>query len=489
MVLAFTNYRAVWLFQTALLLLFIQIQSSLDDSASRTNWNLAWETFPATIVQAQTIGDVTACVMDENECPTPVLAVGGMRSVTSCIVNDNGTLVDMSLMNRILSYDQNTGTVTCQAGVTLKSLHTWLLEEHNREISFSPEIGDASVGSLAVTTSKDSSVNGPGTFRSLITSLRYVSHNGTIVSLDRELDDEAFQVFLCSFGMLGIVVEVQIETREARQILTRVYARRGLSGADEAYEIMKIAREKADNVFVTVAPHEGVLVAEERYQDLSQRRFRSHILGFFKPLFISLIQRAKFYTIQHGHPFSDKSLDLRLHDLGILDTIGKQFMYFLEVDIVHYRSVFTNLYEPLTLQQERLDFTMYVYDIAENDETSQIEFIFKDTYNFAKEWHRKTGYAPKGFNIYFVNRSGNKPYGEFSGPPGVTFLMDPYENDPESIEWRTFVEALNVRQRNHRAKMSPTQSRFLTSADFQMPKELVHERFLTPHYAKFVVDS
>ena len=49
--------------------------------------------------------------------------------------------------------------VRAGGGVTLADLHDWLAER-NLEISFSPEIGDATVGSSASATMKDSSVKG-----------------------------------------------------------------------------------------------------------------------------------------------------------------------------------------------------------------------------------------------------------------------------------------------------------------------------------------
>lgn len=474
---------------TLLLLLLLQIKCSLDASTSKTNWNLSWETFPATLVVAHTVADIVACVSNPDECPTPVLAVATMHSVTSCIVNDGGSLVDMSHMNNITQYDETTGIVTCQAGVTLSSLHAWLQDHYQREISFAPEMGDASVGSLVVTTSKDSSVNGPGYFSALVRALTYVDHHGEIIHLERERDGSVMEDFLCSFGMMGIVVEVQIETREAQEILTRVYARRRLSGADEAYEIIREAREKADNIFVNLSPQDGVLVIEERYQNIGERKIRSQVLDVFSPIWIYLIQRAKFYTIQHGHSFSDASFRPVLSNLGILDTFGKQFMYFLKVDIVHYRCAFTNTYDAVSMDEGRLDFTFHVYDMYEGEDPNKLEFIFKDTYNFVLDYYQETGYAPKGLNIYFVNRTGTKPYGEFRGPPGISFAMDPYESNPNSAEWKTFLEALNARQIQHDVRLSPTQTRYLASSDFQLSRNLTHQRFLTPHFAKFVTDS
>jgi hypothetical protein len=47
------------------------------------------------------------------------------------------------------------------------------------ETSFCPEIGDATVGSLTVTTSKDSSIDGPGYLSALVVEVKYVDEVST----------------------------------------------------------------------------------------------------------------------------------------------------------------------------------------------------------------------------------------------------------------------------------------------------------------------
>lgn len=47
------------------------------------------------------------------------------------------------------------------------------------ETSFCPEIGDATVGSLVVTTSKDSSIDGPGYLSALVNEVTYVDEVST----------------------------------------------------------------------------------------------------------------------------------------------------------------------------------------------------------------------------------------------------------------------------------------------------------------------
>ena len=61
----------------------------------------------------------------------------------------------------------------------MAALHAWLLARQ-REVSFSPEIGDATVGGLVTTMCKDSSVDGPGHLAALVQALTYVDHEGNV---------------------------------------------------------------------------------------------------------------------------------------------------------------------------------------------------------------------------------------------------------------------------------------------------------------------
>ncbi len=73
--------------------------------------------------------------------------------------------------------------VRAEAGVTMSALHAWLLQRH-RELSFSPEIGDATIGGLVTTMCKDSSVHGPGHLSALVEAVTYVDHEGNVRSRD-----------------------------------------------------------------------------------------------------------------------------------------------------------------------------------------------------------------------------------------------------------------------------------------------------------------
>lgn len=78
--------------------------------AQLSNWNVTYHTKPAVVVAAKTVEDVCRVVGDSATYPTPVLPVGSMHSVNECIINDGGTLINVSGARTCL---EHLGIVAC----------------------------------------------------------------------------------------------------------------------------------------------------------------------------------------------------------------------------------------------------------------------------------------------------------------------------------------------------------------------------------------
>jgi hypothetical protein len=75
----------------------------------------------------------------------------------------------------------------------------------------------------------------------------------------------------------------------------------------------------------------------------------------------------------------------------------------------------------------------------------QLEAIVAECWSNHFDFKARTGWAPSGYGIYFVPRGWQqqralqqggsdakalaKPFGNFSGPPGVSFMLDPITGD------------------------------------------------------------
>ena len=136
------------------------------DGKIYSNWGLSNSTKPAVYAEPISYEDVQAIVKDAERFPTPVSPVGAMLSVSQTIVNDGGTLLCTTKLDEIIGLEtdgKGRQIVRVQAGCRLKKLNLWL-QSRGFEIPFQAEIGEATVGSVAVGDTKDSSLDGVGFF-------------------------------------------------------------------------------------------------------------------------------------------------------------------------------------------------------------------------------------------------------------------------------------------------------------------------------------
>ena len=78
------------------------------------NWFGSIVSFPSLVTEPEDVQDIIGIIQDKEKYPGPVRAVGSNHSTTPCGVADNGTVVVMRNMSRILNIGPD--TVTAEAG-------------------------------------------------------------------------------------------------------------------------------------------------------------------------------------------------------------------------------------------------------------------------------------------------------------------------------------------------------------------------------------
>src|SRR4051794_26342663 len=78
------------------------------------NWFGGITSSPHTIVEVTTVDQIVEILKDPETYPAPVRAVGSNHSTTACGTADDGTLIVMRKMDRIVEIGPD--TVTAQAG-------------------------------------------------------------------------------------------------------------------------------------------------------------------------------------------------------------------------------------------------------------------------------------------------------------------------------------------------------------------------------------
>lgn len=430
-----------------------------NEGRNYTNWGLSRATKPAVYVEPISYADVQAVVRDAKRFPTPVNPVGSLASVTSTIVNDGGTMVCLRKLDEVVGLERDEKgrqVVRVQAGCRLKKLNMWL-QAHGVEIPFQAEIGEASVGSVAVGDTKESSLDGPGYFSAHVVGVTYVDETGELRRLSDHKDGAAFHEFKCSFGLSGIVVECLLEVRPATLCESDISLAVFKSPEELVAEMVRL-RGDCDALLAIVFLHQLASLFDQRHKAG---------LGATTPASsqpaCDQFREAKRLAIQHG-----------FEGVEVPQPKG----------LVYSRADFVNEYWRPTADERRLDFQYYEHDIA------QLERVIVETYKFTKAFEQSHGYAPNGWATYFVHRpeKTKKPFGLYSGGPGVSFSFDPFSSNPSEPRWHRFSKEYNkfaIHQLGGNA--SPIQTQWLEPGDVKIPKKLARPRFTTKYYQQYLV--
>jgi FAD/FMN-containing dehydrogenase len=156
----------------------------------------------------------------------------------------SGTAIILSLrrMNRIRHLDQGAGTVSCEAGVILQSLHEAAADRGLRFPLTLGGKGSATIGGLIATNAGGTQVLRYGTMRAQVLGLEVVLPDGQV--LDRlavlKKDNRGFdlkQLFIGSEGTLGIVTAATL--RLIPQPRSSVTAWVGLGNIEDARVLLR----------------------------------------------------------------------------------------------------------------------------------------------------------------------------------------------------------------------------------------------------------
>jgi FAD/FMN-containing dehydrogenase len=165
---------------------------------------------PRLVLQPKSVEDIPAILGKPKTYPTPVRIVGADYSQTRCVGGDGGTTVDTSTLDKILEFGEN--SVRAQAGVRVGTL-VRALAERGLELPLTPEIGQISVGALAVTTLPQASYGaGLAQMSSCVTELKLITPQGKQITVT-ERDRDLMRVLRSSFGLLGVVHEAVLRVR------------------------------------------------------------------------------------------------------------------------------------------------------------------------------------------------------------------------------------------------------------------------------------
>jgi FAD/FMN-containing dehydrogenase len=140
------------------------------------------------------------------------IARGLGRSYGDPALNDGGTVIDCTKLDRYLAFDEQTGVLTCEAGVSLRQL----IEDFAPRGFFpaiTPGTKFVTVGGCIANDVHGKAHHVDGCFSSCVDSMTVLLASGEVVRASRDENADLFWGTFGGMGLLGIVLTATIRLR------------------------------------------------------------------------------------------------------------------------------------------------------------------------------------------------------------------------------------------------------------------------------------
>src|ERR1700730_13881002 len=171
------------------------------------NYDGGITTCPNQLAFPTTVGEIQSILRDRSGYPSPVRAKGSYHSLTPC-ASSEGTIIDMTRMNRILRIDTERMTLTAEAGLQFIDASK-ALRVKGLQFMTNIEIGNITLGAAACCHSKDA-LDGIefGQVSSYVTRIKWVTPAGELAEASDHTNPELLRMVRSSHGLCGVIYEV-----------------------------------------------------------------------------------------------------------------------------------------------------------------------------------------------------------------------------------------------------------------------------------------
>jgi len=189
-------------------------------------------------------------VIDLSAVEGPVLPYGLGRSYGDSCLNNSGTLLDTAPLNRFMAFDENTGLLRCEAGVTLADILE-LIVPRGWFLPTTPGTKFITVGGAIANDVHGKNHHKAGTFGCHVTRFELLRSDGERLICSPEENADLFRATIGGLGLTGLILWAEIRVRRvAGPFIAKEQLR--FRCVDEFFEISAASDERFEHTMAWV---------------------------------------------------------------------------------------------------------------------------------------------------------------------------------------------------------------------------------------------
>jgi FAD/FMN-containing dehydrogenase len=151
----------------------------------------------------------------------PVLPFACGRSYGDSCLNEGGVTLDMSHLNHFIAFDEQTGILRCEAGVTLADILE-LVVPHGWFLPVTPGTKFVSVGGAIANDVHGKNHHRAGTFGCHVTCFELLRSTGERLLCSPTAHPEMFRATIGGLGLTGIILWAEIKLKPVKNAFIRM---------------------------------------------------------------------------------------------------------------------------------------------------------------------------------------------------------------------------------------------------------------------------
>ncbi|MEE9428735.1 MAG: FAD-binding oxidoreductase [Paracoccaceae bacterium] len=216
---------------------------------------------------------------------TPAPAIGQCRSYGDAALNDGGRAIDMTRLNRITNFDEKTGIVSVEAGLSIGDLGRAFANK-GWIPPVMPGTGFATVGGCIANDVHGKNHHVAGSFGQHVTEITLIQNSKTkLISLAKNAD--LFRATIGGLGQTGIIASAKIKMLPCKGDMM-VLTERRIDGWDEFLSVLDTSSAEYNVGWIDATARgdnlgRGILEESEITSGVSPTKGKSRVIPFNAP--------------------------------------------------------------------------------------------------------------------------------------------------------------------------------------------------------------